>query len=204
MKICRNKDRSTPLTHIHVCLLSWLGTGTSIKSDGDEQKEQVVILSEWIDFRSLIQIRINNIKRSMSTNERLYSNILKLLKHFVSAGKAHKNIVLFYKKLYIDCLKIELCLDISQCNPTCTSTVLSKRKSLIITCQSCLHLYFPCYMNDEEYNMICTGYQKYTSVHTKKDIMWTAKWYTKPLSKCWTFNTGVQRYHHTCFSRNGV
>ena len=59
----------------------WLCTGTSIKSDGDEQKEQVVILSEWIDFRSLIQIRINNIKRSMSTNERLYSNILKLLKH---------------------------------------------------------------------------------------------------------------------------
>jgi hypothetical protein len=82
MKICRNKDRSTPITHIHVRLLSWLGTGTSIKSDGDEQKEQVVILSEWIDFRSLIQIRINNIKRSMSTNERLqYSNILKLLKH---------------------------------------------------------------------------------------------------------------------------
>jgi len=133
MKICRNKDRWTPLTHIHVRLLSWLGTGTSIKSDGDEQKEQVVILSEWIDFRSLIQIRINNIKRSMSTNERLYSNILKLLKHctlqdkyFVPAGKAHKNIVLFYKKLYIDCLKIELCLDISQCNPTCTSTISSQ------------------------------------------------------------------------------
>jgi hypothetical protein len=26
-------------------------------------------------------------------------------------------------------------------------------------------------MNDEEYNMICTGYQKYTSVHTNNLIL---------------------------------
>jgi hypothetical protein len=100
------------------------------------EKEEANTLSEWVKaVRSLIQIGIAKLKRSMSTpttsvfkdpdvTETL--SIIYYIYDVVPANKAATNIVLICSKHCIDCLHIKLSLDSSQGNPTYTATTLSK------------------------------------------------------------------------------
>lgn len=85
----------------------------------------------------LIQIRIRKLKRSMSTKATSafkYFDLPETMSTIhdkyviVPTDKTPNNIVLICKKYYIDCLKIELGLDISQSNPTYTASTLSKEE----------------------------------------------------------------------------
>ena len=92
------------------------------------EKEQLDTLSEWVkSVRSLIQIRISKLRRSMSKRGKsVFSNpdAAKTLSTIhdkyvvVPADKAPNNIVFVCKTYYIQCLINELGIDSSLGNPT--------------------------------------------------------------------------------------
>ena len=101
------------------------------------EKEEVDTLSEWVRaVRSLIQIRIRKLKRSMSTNTTSVfrdpdvaetMSIIHEKYLVIPADQPPSNIILINKKPYIVCLKIQLGIASPQCNHTYTATTLSKR-----------------------------------------------------------------------------
>jgi hypothetical protein len=95
------------------------------------QNEKIDTLSEWVKaVRSVIQIRIGKLRRSMRTKatfvfkDHEFSETLSTIQYrhvVVPADKAPNNIILISKEHYNDCLKIELGLENSQSNPTTLS-----------------------------------------------------------------------------------
>ena len=102
-----------------------------------QREKEVDTLSEWVKaVRSLIQNRIRKLKRLMDTKatyvfkdpdvaETLSTTIYSRHICFSSCRQTPNNIILMCKKHYIDCLKIGVGVDISQCIPTYTTTTLS-------------------------------------------------------------------------------
>ena len=91
------------------------------------RKKEVDTLWEWVKaVRSLIQIWIRKLKRSMSTKATSVFKILhRKLNVVVPADKAPNNIVLISKSDYVDCLHLGL-NSTQGGNPTYTATTLSK------------------------------------------------------------------------------
>jgi hypothetical protein len=114
----------------------------------------------------------------------------------VPIDKALNNIVLICKSQKIDCLKIELDLDISQGDPTYTATTLS----LIITVLSSFSLVIFSY---------CIRYQNHTSLHRNKVISQKLQSvlptiFLKFSSIFTAAKTSPQKYHDTSLFRCGV
>ena len=110
--------------------------------------------------RSLIQIGIANLKRSVSTpttsvftDPNVAENLstIHYIYAVVPADKAATTIVLIYSKHCIDCLYIQLSLDSSEGNRTNTATTLSKEE-LIDNHMSVLSR-FGLSMKDEDYDI---------------------------------------------------
>jgi hypothetical protein len=92
------------------------------------QNEKIDTISEWVKaVRSVSQIRIGKLRRSMSTKatfifkDHEFSETIHNRHVVVPADKAPNNIILICKEHYNDCLKIELGLESSQGNPTTLS-----------------------------------------------------------------------------------
>ena len=120
----------------------------------------------------------------------------------VATNKAPNNIVLWCIRYYWAWIAHKVILHIQLLR-------WQKRKSLIITCQSCLLLVPPWKMRIVIFPY-CIVYQNDTCVHTNNVISQGAsKCSTNPLSKFLTYvftavKTDLQKYHETCFSRSGV
>ena len=183
------------------------------------EKEDVDTLSEWVKtVRSLIQIRIKNLERSMNTRARSIfkdPNVAECLSHLhdkyvvVPADKAPNNIVFICKSHYIDCLVKELGIDNSLGNPTYTSTTLTKEE--ILDNHRSVLSSFGISTKDEELDLPHLYWipKLHKCPYKQRYIAGSAKCSTKPLSKLLTsilsaVKDGLQSYCDTCYSRNGV
>ena len=148
-----------------------------------EQADEVDSLSEWIKaVRSLIQLRIKKLRRSMNTkatsifkNPDVAETLSSIHDQYVvvPADKAPNNIVFICKKHYIECLITELGIDGTGGNPTYTASTLS-RDEIIDNHLSVLSSFG---INDFYLvKMIvifplCIGYLNSTKVHTNSAIL---------------------------------
>ena len=183
------------------------------------EKEQLDTLSEWVkSVRSLIQIRISKLRRSMSKRGKsVFSNpdAAKTLSTIhdkyvvVPADKAPNNIVFVCKTYYIQCLINELGIDSSTGNPTYKATTLSKEE--ITDNHRSVLSSFGVSIKDDDCDLPTLYWtpKLHKCPYKQRFIAGSARCTTKPLSQLLTsiltaIKTGLQRYCETSYSRSGV
>ena len=183
------------------------------------EKEQLDTLSEWVkSVRSLIQIRISKLRRSMSKRGKsVFSNpdAAKTLSTIhdkyvvVPADKAPNNIVFVCKTYYIQCLINELGIDSSIGNPTYKATTLSKEE-ITDNHRSVLSSFGVSIKDDDcDLPVLYWTPKLHKCPYKQRFIAGSARCTTKPLSQLLTsiltaIKTGLQRYCETSYSRSGV
>ena len=168
--------------------------------------------------RSLIQIRINKLSRSISTkalsvfnNPDVAETLSKIHDKFVvvPADKAPNNIIFICKKHYIDCLMTELGIGGSRGNPTYTATTLSKEE--IIDNHKSVLASFGLFTKAVDCDLPSLYWipKLHKCPYKQRFIAGSAKCSTKPLSKLLTsiltaVKTGLQKYCDISYSMSGI
>jgi hypothetical protein len=183
------------------------------------EEEELDTLSEWVKaVRSLIQVRIHKLKRSMNTHAKSVFKDPSVARHLselhdkyvvVPADKAPNNIVFVCKSHYIGCLIKELGIDNSLGNPTYTPTTLTKEE--ILDNHRSVLSSFGISTKKEEFDLPLLYWipKLHKCPYKQRYIAGSANCSTKPLSKLLTVilsavKNGLQSYCETSHSRSGV
>ena len=184
-----------------------------------EQDTEIDSLSEWVKaVRSLIQLRIKKLRRSMNANATSIFNNRDVAETLASihneyvvvpADKAPNNIVFICKKHYVECLIQELGIDGSDGNPTYTRSTFAKDEIIDnhMSVLSSFGISFP--KEDCDLPSLYWIPKLHKDPYKQRFIAGSAKCSTKPLSVLLTsilteVKDGLQKYCETSFSRSGV
>ena len=184
-----------------------------------EQDKELDSLSEWVKaVRSLIQLRIKKLRRSMNAkatsifdNPDVAETLASIHNEYVvvPADKAPNNIICICKKHYVECLIQELGIDGSDGSPTYTALTFTKDE-IIDNHMSVISSYGISFPKDDcDLPSLYWIPKLHKSPYKQRFIAGSAKCSTKPLSVLLTsilteVKDGLQKYCETSFSRSGV